>query len=269
MTPRASWHDPGRRSAGDRPARPPPAYPGRGGSRLLPAPSSVARRFRLGSGARGRRRRPRHDPGERPRVSPRRSGSYNLAWKLQLMLEGRRLLPDRASPGDPGNGEGVGRGPRRKCAQQRGSRRSGPCPSRQSRHSAQVLAAVEAGHELGVAYGDGPIVAGRVAGALGVLPGRRIRDAGPLMRGDGSTIFFASSCPRNSRCGSAPGIGDPSGPIALGERSAPAVRVPGLVIFDRPLPLTARRGGPGRSRATRARSTGRRGGAAYVVLRAA
>jgi non-canonical (house-cleaning) NTP pyrophosphatase len=48
---------------------------------------------------------------------------------------------------------------------------------------AQVLAAVEAGHELGAAYEEGPIVAGRVAaGALGVLPGRRVPDAGPLVR---------------------------------------------------------------------------------------
>jgi hypothetical protein len=52
---------------------------------------------------------------------------------------------------------------------------------------AQVLAAVEAGHELGVAYPDSPIVDSKPrAGPLGVQPGGRIPDAGPLVRADGS-----------------------------------------------------------------------------------
>jgi hypothetical protein len=48
-----------------------------------------------------------------------------------------------------------------------------------------VLAAVEAGHELGVAHPDSEVVAGRLAaGALGVLPGQRVPDAEPLVRPD-------------------------------------------------------------------------------------
>jgi 2-polyprenyl-6-methoxyphenol hydroxylase-like FAD-dependent oxidoreductase len=48
--------------------------------------------------------------------------AYNLAWKLRLALEGApaavlRLLRRRASPRGPGDGEGVGRGPRRERAQ--------------------------------------------------------------------------------------------------------------------------------------------------------
>jgi antitoxin (DNA-binding transcriptional repressor) of toxin-antitoxin stability system len=52
---------------------------------------------------------------------------------------------------------------------------------------AQVLAAVEAGHELTVAYETSPIVEPAPAAALGPRPGQRVPDAGPLVRPDGST----------------------------------------------------------------------------------
>jgi 2-polyprenyl-6-methoxyphenol hydroxylase-like FAD-dependent oxidoreductase len=53
---------------------------------------------------------------------------------------------------------------------------------------AEVLAAVEASHELDVAYLDSSIVGGdSPPGAPGVLPGQRIPDAGPLVRADGTT----------------------------------------------------------------------------------
>ena len=52
---------------------------------------------------------------------------------------------------------------------------------------AQVLAAVEGGHELTITYPASAIVGGNVQpGALGVHPGARIPDAGPLVRADGS-----------------------------------------------------------------------------------
>jgi 2-polyprenyl-6-methoxyphenol hydroxylase-like FAD-dependent oxidoreductase len=53
---------------------------------------------------------------------------------------------------------------------------------------AEVLATVENGHELGVAYGSSPIVDADVAaGTPGVLPGQRVPDAAPAVAPDGST----------------------------------------------------------------------------------
>jgi len=51
---------------------------------------------------------------------------------------------------------------------------------------AAVLAAVEAGHELGVAYPHSPIVAGPPGGPA-PHPGERVRDAEPLIGPDGAT----------------------------------------------------------------------------------
>ena len=101
---------------------------------------------------------------------------------------------------------------------------------------AQVLAAVESGHELGVAYPESPVAAGRVPpGALGVLPGRRVPDAGPLLAPDGGStslrVLLRDPEPQLWLCA---GAGRPDEAIALAERFAPSLRVRLFVISDRP-----------------------------------
>ena len=103
---------------------------------------------------------------------------------------------------------------------------------------AQVLAAVAAGHELGVAYGDGPLAAGEgITAAPGVLPGQRIPDAGPLVRADGSTTslreLLRAPEPQLWLCA---GAGDPGRAVALAQRLAAPIPVRILVIADRPPP---------------------------------
>jgi 2-polyprenyl-6-methoxyphenol hydroxylase-like FAD-dependent oxidoreductase len=101
---------------------------------------------------------------------------------------------------------------------------------------AQVLAAVEAGHELPVAYADSPIVGGDAsAGALGVLPGHRVPDAGPLVRTDGSTtslreLLRAPELQLWVCAGAAPA----ASVLALTERFGASLRCTVLVIADRP-----------------------------------
>jgi hypothetical protein len=103
---------------------------------------------------------------------------------------------------------------------------------------AQVLAAVEAAHELPVAYRDSPIVGGdQPAGALGVLPGQRIPDAGPLSRRDGSTTSLRELLrPPDLQLWICAGSAPPADAAALAERFAPAVKSMVFVIADRPPP---------------------------------
>jgi hypothetical protein len=102
----------------------------------------------------------------------------------------------------------------------------------------QVLAAVEAAHELPVAYRDSPIVAGDApAGAPGVLPGQRIPDAGPLVLHDGSRTSLRELLRSPElQLWICAGSGAPGEAPALAERFAPAVRAMVLVIADRPPP---------------------------------
>jgi 2-polyprenyl-6-methoxyphenol hydroxylase-like FAD-dependent oxidoreductase len=103
---------------------------------------------------------------------------------------------------------------------------------------AQVLAAVEAAHELPVAYRDSPIVGGDApAGALGVLPGQRIPDAGPLVRGDGSTTSLRELMRAPElQLWICAGGGPADAALALADRFTSAVRSTVLVIADRPPP---------------------------------
>jgi 2-polyprenyl-6-methoxyphenol hydroxylase-like FAD-dependent oxidoreductase len=118
--------------------------------------------------------------------------AYNLAWKLRLALDGappallnsydaerREVALATVAASGAVHEANVLEGDAA-AARDRGLAAALATP-------AQVLAAVEAGHELGIAYPAGAVVAGRVpAGALGVLPGGRVPDAGPLLRADGS-----------------------------------------------------------------------------------
>ncbi|HEX2126247.1 MAG TPA: FAD-dependent monooxygenase [Thermoleophilaceae bacterium] len=101
---------------------------------------------------------------------------------------------------------------------------------------AQVLSAVEAGHELGVAYDESAVAAGRVAPrALGVLPGRRVPDAGPLVAADGGTTSLRQLLhDPNLQLWLCAGAGPHDEAFALGLRFATALRVRVFVIADRP-----------------------------------
>jgi FAD binding domain len=101
---------------------------------------------------------------------------------------------------------------------------------------ARVLAAVEAGHELGVAYGDSPIVGGEVPPqAPGMLPGGRIPDAAPLVRADGSLTSLREllHAPQLQLwlCAGAGGV---DRAVARAERFGTAVRARAFVLADRP-----------------------------------
>jgi 2-polyprenyl-6-methoxyphenol hydroxylase-like FAD-dependent oxidoreductase len=103
---------------------------------------------------------------------------------------------------------------------------------------APVLAAVEAGHELGVAYPDSPIVDAAVAaGAPGVAPGARVPDAGPLVEAGGSVTslreLLRAAEPQLWLCAGGAG---PAAALSLAGRFAPAVRTRVFVIADRPPP---------------------------------
>jgi hypothetical protein len=101
---------------------------------------------------------------------------------------------------------------------------------------ARVLAAVEAGHELSVAYPEGPLVGGRMSpGVLGVLPGQRVPDAGPLLARDGTRTslreLLRDPQPQLWLCC---GAGRPDEAIALGRRFLPSLGVRLFVISDQP-----------------------------------
>ena len=91
---------------------------------------------------------------------------------------------------------------------------------------AQILASVEAGHELAVAYPDSPIVGGDPSPeGLGIAPGGRIPDAGPLVRPDGSVASLRDLLrDPGVQLWIAAGVGPPDAALALAERFAPTVR---------------------------------------------
>ncbi|MGE5637012.1 MAG: FAD-dependent monooxygenase [Nocardioidaceae bacterium] len=169
--------------------------------------------------------------------------AYNLAWKLRLALQGappavlesyeseRRPVAlatvkasDEVHDANVLSGEAA-------TARDRALAAALATP-------AQVLAAVEAGHELGIAYPDGPLAAGRVpAGALGVLPGQRVPDAGPLVRADGSTTSLRELLRAPElQLWICAGAREPDAALALADRFGRVVRTRVLVIRDRPPP---------------------------------
>jgi 2-polyprenyl-6-methoxyphenol hydroxylase-like FAD-dependent oxidoreductase len=167
--------------------------------------------------------------------------AFNLAWKLRLALAGApdAVLASYEAERRPvalATVEESGRmhddnvlGGKAATARDRALAAALATP-------AQVLAAVEASHELGVAYRDSPIVGGDVpAGALGVLPGQRIPDAGPLVRRDGSTTSLRELLrPSQLQLWVCTGTSPPTSALALAKRFASALAVTVLVIADRP-----------------------------------
>jgi 2-polyprenyl-6-methoxyphenol hydroxylase-like FAD-dependent oxidoreductase len=169
--------------------------------------------------------------------------AYNLAWKLDLALRGASsvVLDSYEAERRPvaiatvrGSGEvhdaNVLAGDAA-AARDRALAAALATP-------AQVLAAVEAGHELGVAYLDSPIVAGAApAGAPGVIPGRRVPDAAPLVDAEGSVTslreLLRAAEPQLWLCAGGAGLDEA---LALTERFSPALRTRVFVIADRPPP---------------------------------
>jgi 2-polyprenyl-6-methoxyphenol hydroxylase-like FAD-dependent oxidoreductase len=119
--------------------------------------------------------------------------AYNLAWKLRLALAG---APDAVLDSYDGERRPVAVATMKASGEvHEANVLSGDAAATRDRALAaalstpeRVLAAVESGHELVVAYDPSPVVGGEVAaGGLGVAPGQRVPDAGPLIRADGST----------------------------------------------------------------------------------
>jgi 2-polyprenyl-6-methoxyphenol hydroxylase-like FAD-dependent oxidoreductase len=119
--------------------------------------------------------------------------AYNLAWKLRLALAG---APDAVLDSYDGERRPVAVATMKASGEVHDANvLSGDAAVTRDRALAaslatpdRVLAAVESGHELGIAYDPSPVVGGEAAaGGLGVAPGQRGPDAGPLIRADGST----------------------------------------------------------------------------------
>jgi 2-polyprenyl-6-methoxyphenol hydroxylase-like FAD-dependent oxidoreductase len=173
--------------------------------------------------------------------------AFNLAWKLRLALDG--------APAAVLNSYEAERRPvalatvQSSGAVHEANVLSGDAAARRDRTlaaalatPAQVLAAVEAGHELGVAYSDGPVVAGRVLpGSLGVLPGQRVPDAGPLLTAEGSTTSLRALLREpDLQLWLCTGAGRPDEAIALAQRISSKLRVRLFTISDRPPPVPGR-----------------------------
>ena len=165
----------------------------------------------------------------------------NLAWKLRLALEGapplvlgsyeaeRRPVAIAAVEGSGAVHEANVLTGDAAAARDLGLAAALASP-------AHALAAVEAGHELAVAYPDSPIVGGDAPpGGLGVAPGGRIPDAGPLVRPDGSVAslheLLRDPGPQVWACA---GVGPPDAAMALAARFAPLVRARVLVTGELP-----------------------------------
>ncbi len=106
---------------------------------------------------------------------------------------------------------------------------------------ARTVAAVEAGHELAVAYPDSPIVGGDPPpGGVGVGPGGRVLDAGPHVRPDGAVTSLRELL-------RAPGLqlwvltgaGPPGEALALAARLAPLVTARVVLAGELPSPAPA------------------------------
>jgi FAD binding domain len=192
--------------------------------------------------------------------------AYNLAWKLRLALAGappavldsyeaeRRPVALATVAASGALHEANVLGGEAAAARDRGLAAALATP-------AEVLAAVEAGHELGIGYPESAIVAGGMpAGSLGVLPGRRVPDAGPLLRPDGSSTSLRELLRTPElQLWVCAGAREHRAAIELAERFARALR--DRLRHRRRRARDPGRGGvAGRPGAARARSTRRRVG---------
>ena len=167
--------------------------------------------------------------------------AYNLAWKLALALDGApdALLDSYEAERRPvaqATVEGSGKVHEANVLAGDAAATRDRALAAALATPAQVLAAVEAGHELGVGYPDSPLVGGEApAGAPGVLPGARIPDAAPLIRADGSPTslreLLRDRRPQLWLCAGASGT---EHALALAETLAARIAATVFVIADRP-----------------------------------
>ena len=169
--------------------------------------------------------------------------AYNLAWKLALALDGApdALLDSYEAERRPvaqATVESSGRVHEANVLAGDAAATRDRALAAALASPAQVLAAVEAGHELGVGYPDSTVVGGDgPMGTPGVPPGARVPDAGPLVRADGSPTSLRELM-RDVRlqlwlCA---GASDAEPALALAERLAPRIAATVFVIADRPPP---------------------------------
>jgi 2-polyprenyl-6-methoxyphenol hydroxylase-like FAD-dependent oxidoreductase len=167
--------------------------------------------------------------------------AYNLAWKLALALDGApdALLDSYEAERRPvaqATVEGSGRVHEANVLAGDAAATRDRALAAALATPAQVLAAVEAGHELAVGYPDSPAVGGDAPACVpGVLPGGRIPDAGPLVRADGSPTSLRELV-RDVRlqlwlCAGSSGA---ARALALAERLAARVVTTVFVIADTP-----------------------------------
>jgi 2-polyprenyl-6-methoxyphenol hydroxylase-like FAD-dependent oxidoreductase len=165
----------------------------------------------------------------------------NLAWKLRLALDGappvvldsyeaeRRPVAIAAVEGSGAVHEANVLTGEAAAARDLGLAAALASPAR-------VLAAVEAGHELAVAYPDSPVVGGDAPpGGVGVAPGGRVPDAGPLVRRDGSVTSLRELLREPGlQLWACAGVGPPGAALALAARFAPLVRTRAIVTGELP-----------------------------------
>jgi hypothetical protein len=165
--------------------------------------------------------------------------AYNLAWKLRRALDGAppALLDSYEAERRP-----VALAAMRESGQvHEANVLTGEAGDARDRAlattlatPAQVLGAVQHGHELDVAYRHSPIV-GAAPGAPGLRPGDRLPDAGPLVRADGSTTSFRELLRAlQMQLWVCAGTGSPGPAVELARRFAPLLRARVLVVADRP-----------------------------------
>jgi 2-polyprenyl-6-methoxyphenol hydroxylase-like FAD-dependent oxidoreductase len=154
----------------------------------------------------------------------------NLAWKLRLAIDGapRAVLDSYEAERRPVAVAAVeGSGAVHEANALTGDAAAGRDLSLAVAYASpgRAVAAVEAGHELAVAYPDSPIVGGDPPpGGAGLAPGDRVLDAGPLVRPDG-TVARLRDLLRDPgvQLWVAAGVGPPDAALALAARFAPLV----------------------------------------------
>jgi 2-polyprenyl-6-methoxyphenol hydroxylase-like FAD-dependent oxidoreductase len=169
--------------------------------------------------------------------------AYNLAWKLRLAIDGapslvldsydaeRRPVAANAVASSEATHEANVLTGSDAAARDRTLAAALATP-------AEVLASVTAGHELDVAYPDSPIVGpSNAAGAVGVIPGQRVPDAGPVVLADGTATSLRELMRHPGvQVWACVGTDPPDAALAVLAPIAGAVAVKVVVIADRPPP---------------------------------